>query len=123
MAIEVELIVQLPRGSSIDVHLREEPPASVIDGRVVLEHLAPDENGRLLPPEVGEIVLNVPAPEALRREPEEVRRVIIAAAADGGPLVLLIEGAEYLRDDELDSVLTAAAQTERVVILRILQGV
>jgi hypothetical protein len=123
VANEVELIIQLPRGSSIDEHLREEPPVGLADGRVVLEHLAANVDGELPPPRAGEIVLTVPSPETLRREPAEVRRVISAAAADGGPLVVLIEGAEYLRDDELDAVLDAAAETERVVILRILEGV
>jgi hypothetical protein len=123
VANEVELIIQLPRGSSIDVHLREEPPASITDGRVVVERLQPDENGLLQPPEAGEVILDVLAPEALRREPEEIRRVILAAASDGGPLIVLIEGAEYLRENELDAVLAAAAATDRVVILRILRGV
>jgi hypothetical protein len=123
VANEVELIIQLPRGSSIDVHLREEPPASITDGRVVVEHLQPDENGLLQPPEVGEVILDVLAPEALRREPEEIRRVILAAASDSGPLVVLMRGAEYLRENELDAVLAAAAATDRVVILRILRGV
>jgi hypothetical protein len=123
VANEAELIIQLPRGSSIDNHLREEPPVGVADGRVVLEHLAPNADGQLLPPEAGEIILTVPSPEALRREPDEIRRVVTAAADDGGPLVVLIEGAEYLRDNELDPVLSAAAETKRVVILRILDGV
>jgi hypothetical protein len=120
---EAELIIQLPRGSSIDRHLREEPLASIADGLVVLEHLPPGEDGKLLPPRAGEIVLTVPSPEALRREPEEVRRLIMAAAGGGGPLVVLVEGAEYLRDDELAAVLSAAELTERVVILRIMEGV
>jgi hypothetical protein len=86
VAHQAEVIVQLPHGSSVDTHLREETPAAVIDGRVVLEHLPAGEDGMLLPPEAGEIVLTVPSPEALRREPAEVERAIRAAAADGGPL-------------------------------------
>jgi hypothetical protein len=120
---EAELIIQLPRGSSIDDNLRAEPPASVSDGRAVVEPLDPDANGDLLPPRAGEIILTVPSPEALRREPAEIQRVVTEAAADGGPLVVLLEGAEYLRDEELEAVLTAAAQTERLLILRILEGV
>ena len=121
MANEAEVIIQLPRGTSIDVHLREEPPAGVADGRVVLEHLTADVDGKLLPPRAGEIVLTVPSPEALRRKPDEIRRAI-AEAAGGGPLVVLVEGAEYLRDNELDPVLAAAADTKRLVILRIIEG-
>jgi hypothetical protein len=123
MAHQAELIIQIPRGSSIDVHLGEEPPAGLADGRVVLEHLAADGSGRLLPPEAGEVVATVSSPEGLRREAAEIRQAISAVAGDGDPLIVLVEGAEYLRDDELESVLDTAAQTDRLVILRILEGV
>jgi len=123
VAKEVDLIIQLPRGSSIDDNLRKEPPAGLADRRVLIEHLPVGEDGRLLPPAAGEIVLTVASPEALRREPDEVERVILAAADGGAPLVVLVDGAEFLRDDELEAVMIAAAQTERVVILRILEGV
>ena len=43
----------------------------------------------------------MPSPEALRRNPDYVLEVVTAAEEDGGPLVLLVEGAEYLRDDEI----------------------
>jgi hypothetical protein len=118
-----ELIIQLPRGSSVDVHLQEEPPASIADSRVVLEHLPVDDDGKLLPPRAGEIILRVPSPEALRRERQAILDEVVAAAADGGPLVVLVEGAEYLRDNEIDAVLGAADATKRVLILRILEGV
>jgi hypothetical protein len=120
---EAELIIQLPRGSSIDENVREEPPTAVTDGRAVVESLDPDANGDLLPPRAGEIILTVPSPEALRREPAEILRVVTEAAADGDPLVVLVEGAEYLRDNQLDPVLSAAAQTDRLLILRVLEGV
>jgi hypothetical protein len=118
-----ELIIQLPRGSSVDLHLQEEPPASIADSRVVLEHLPVDDDGKLLPPRAGEIILRVPSPEALRRERQAILDEVVAAAADGGPLVVLVEGAEYLRDNEIDAVLGAADATKRVLILRILEGV
>ncbi|HEU5421794.1 MAG TPA: hypothetical protein VFV41_29220 [Streptosporangiaceae bacterium] len=122
MAHEAEVIVQLPHGSSVDTHLREDTPAAVADGRVVLEHLPAGEDGRLLPPEAGEILLTVPSPESLRRDQAEVERVLRSAAADGGPLVVLVDVAEYLRDDELGAVLDAAGSTRRTVILRIMAG-
>ncbi len=123
MENEAELIIQLPRDSSVDVHLREEPPASLTDRRVVLEHLSAGPDGKLAPPEAGEILLTVPSPEALRHETDALLRLVIDAAEDGGPLVVLVEGAEYLRDDEIAPVLDAAAATKRVLILRILEGV
>ena len=90
---------------------------------MVLEHLSAGPDGTLTPPEAGEILLTVPSPEALRRNPDYVLEVVTAAEEDGGPLVLLVEGAEYLRDDEIAPVLDAAAATKRVLILRILEGV
>jgi hypothetical protein len=122
VAHEAEVIVQLPHGSSVDTHLREETPAAVTDGRVVLEHLPAGEDGTLLPPEAGEIVLTVASPEALRRDAAQVERVIRAAATDGGPLVVLVDAAGYLRDNELAAVLDAAGSTRRTVILRIMSG-
>ncbi len=52
-----------------------------------------------------------------------MRRAVSAAAAAGPPLVVLIDGAEALRDDELSAVLDAALATDRMVILRVLDGV
>ena len=123
MTNEAELIIQLPRDSSVDASLRADPPASLADSRVVVEHLSAGPDGKLPPPSAGEIVLTVPSPEALRREPGEILDVVITADEDGGPLVIVVEGAEYLRDDEIGAVLDAAAATKRVLLLRILQGV
>jgi hypothetical protein len=120
MADDVELIVQLPRDGALDRQLSEDPPPSVASGRVVIERLTADAEGRILPPEVGEVVLSVLSPEALSREAAEVKNVIERAAADGGPLVVLVQAAEELRDDELAAVLEAAARTRRVVLLRAL---
>ncbi len=123
MADEVELILQLPRDSAVDRQLREDPPLSVSDGRVVIERFPADAEGRILPPPAGEVVLSVLSPETLSREAEQVRLVIRRAAADGGPLVVLVQAAEELRDDELAAVLDAAARTRRVVLLRVLGGI
>ena len=120
MAEEVALIIQLPRGSAVDRQLREDPPPSVSSGRAVIERLPADTEGRLLPPPAGEVVLSVLSPEALSREAEQVRQVIKQAAADGGPLVVLVRAAEELREDEIAAVLDAAVRTRRVVLLRVL---
>lgn len=120
MADDVELIIQLPRDSVVDRHLREDPPPSVASGRVVIERLPADAEGRILPPPAGEVVLSVLSPEALSREADQVRQVIRRAAADGEPLVVEVEAAEELREDELAAVLDAAARTRRVVLLRVL---
>jgi hypothetical protein len=88
----------------------------------VVETLATDPQGSLEPPSAGEVVLSVASPEALAREAAEVRRVIAHAGTGVEPLVLEVEAAEELRDDELASVLEAAAHTSRPVILRIIRN-
>jgi hypothetical protein len=120
MADDVELIIQVPRASAVDRHLREDPPPSVASGRVVIERLPADAEGRVLPPAAGEVILSVLSPEALAREADQVRQVIKRAAADGEPLVVVVEAAEELRDDELAAVLDSAVRTRRVVLLRVL---
>jgi hypothetical protein len=119
---EPELIIQLPLGSSVDQHLDAAPPEAVTSGRAVLEHLPAGPGGRLLDPAAGEVVLSVLSPEALAREPGEVQRAIRLAEGHGEPLVVIVQAAEQLRDEELAAVLDAAAETNGVVILRILGG-
>ncbi len=77
MADEVKLIIQVPRGSSVDLHLKADPPAAIADARVIVEHLAPGDGGKLLPPEAGEVVLTVPSPDAaLRADGIVVMRIL-----------------------------------------------
>jgi hypothetical protein len=101
-------------------------PPSVIDGQVVIEHLLPGPGpGSGTPaiglPRAGEIVLSVLSPEALARDPQEVERVIGGAGEGDQPLVIIVDAAEELREDELVVVVEAAAQAApRPVILRVL---
>jgi hypothetical protein len=122
MADDVELIVQLPGGSELDRNLREDPLLSVTSGRVVIELLPADAEGRLAPPEAGQVVASVLSPEALASEADQISRAIEGAAADGEPLVVLVQNAEHLRDDELTAVLGAAGRSGRVVLLRVLSS-
>jgi hypothetical protein len=88
----------------------------------VIEHELPDPDGNIEPPsQDAEIALAVPSPEQLRREPDEVRRVIAEAGIGTEPLVIVIEAAEELRDEELAPVLEAAPHTDRAVIVRIIR--
>jgi hypothetical protein len=80
-----------------------------------------DSQGNLEPPAVGEVVLSVPSPETLAREADEVRRLITRAGTGVEPLVLVVEAAEELREEELAAVLQAADHTSRPVILRIIR--
>ena len=66
--------------------------------------------------------MSVPSPEGLAREAGEVRRVIAQAGTGAEPLVVEVEAAEELREEELTAVLEAAGHTSRPVILRIIRN-
>ena len=119
MAKEVGLIVELTRDSAVDRNVRADLPPSVKSGRVALDHIEADDLGRLSPPPAGEVVLTVLSPEALRRDPQVIRDAIDQADSDQPP-VIVVEAAEYLREDEIAAVLDAADRADRIVILRIL---
>src|SRR2546423_559421 len=121
MADQPRLIVQLPRGGAVDRQFSAQAPQGAAGGEVVLEPGPTDAEGVLEPPPGGEVVLSVLSPEALAREAAEVRRVIAGAGTGVEPLVVVVEAAEELREDELAAVLDAAGHTSRAVILRILR--
>ena len=117
----MSVIIQVPAGSLVDRQLREDPPPSVISGRAVTEQVPADTEGRIVPPEGGNVVLSFLSPESLRREPEQVRREVLEAGSDAPPVVVL-EVAEEIREDELAVVLQAADLARRTVLLCILLG-
>lgn len=119
MTDEANVIVQLARDSAVDRNLRDDPPPSLLSGRVVLDHVAPAADGRLGPPDAGEVVLSVLSPETLKREPERVRDAVQGASEDEPP-VIIVEVGEFLREDELLVAADAAARSQRTVILRVL---
>jgi hypothetical protein len=119
MTGEAELIVQLARDGAVDRNFRADPPPSLDSRRVALDYVA-DAPGQLGPPEAGEVVMSVLSPEALRRDQLELRRVVGEADTGDEPLVILVEAAEQLREDELLAVLDAAEDAQRPVILRIM---
>ena len=119
MAKEVGLIVELTRDSAVDRNVRADLPPSVKSGRVALDHIEADDLGRLSPPPAGEVVLTVLSPEGLRRDPQVVRDAVVQADSDQPP-VIVVEAAEYLREDEIAAVLDAADRADRTVIVRIL---
>jgi hypothetical protein len=113
------VIVQVLAGGEVSRQLGADPPPSVLSGAVIVEHLRGD-GGRLPAPEAGEVVLSVLSPEALTREPERVRDVVRHAPRAGGPVVIVVEAAEELREDELAVVLGAANRGHREVLVRVL---
>ena len=116
---EAALIVQVPRDGAVDRNWREDLPPSIANGEVIVERLEPEADGSLEPPEAGEVIMSVLSPEALR-EQDEIRDVIDGVAAGEQALVILVEAAEYMREDELAVVLDAANRAHRVVILRVM---
>jgi hypothetical protein len=120
MTSPTRLIVEVATGGSVDRQLQADPPPVVTDGRVVLDRLPPDESGELGPPEAGEVVMSVLSPEALTRERQQIRDVVRHAERTDEPLVILVDAAEELREDELRAVLDAADRADRLVILRIM---
>jgi hypothetical protein len=118
MAHQPTLIIQVPRGGAVDRQLAAEPP----QGEIVVDVVTADADGNLEPPAAGEVVLSVPSPEALVREADEVRRVIERAGTGVEPLVVQVEAAEELREDELAAIVEAAGRAPRTVILRVMRG-
>jgi hypothetical protein len=115
------LVIELPRGGAVDRQLSAQPLQSVASGEVVVETGPTDSEGVLEASSAGEVVLSVPSPESLRREAAEVRRVIAHAGTGVEPLVVVVEAADELREEELAAVLQAATHTSRAVILRVVR--
>jgi hypothetical protein len=113
------VILQIPRGGPLDQQLKRDPPPSVARGAVLAQGGDTDEQGALVPPDAGEVVLSVPSPEALSREPAEVGRVIDRAGTGTEPLVIVIEAADELREEELTALVQAAQRSRRPVIVRV----
>lgn len=123
MSYEPKLIIEIPGGGAIERQLVGDPPAPVGTGLVVVEVGATDAEGNLEPPSGGEVVLSVPSPAALTRDPDATRRVIDRAGTGVAPLVVEIEAAEALTEAELKLVLDAAGRADRPVILRVIRNV
>jgi hypothetical protein len=119
MTSTTRVIVEVATGGLVDRQLRADPPPIVADERVVLDRIPPDESGGLGLPEAGEVVLSVLSPEGLRRESQEVHDVVSQAKRTDEPLVIMVEAAEELRENELRVVLDAAERADRLVILRV----
>jgi hypothetical protein len=121
VALQPTLIIELPRGGRVERQLGENPLAAVASGEAVVEPGPTDAEGKLEASAAGEVVLSVPSPEALRHEAAEVRRIVEHAGTGTEPLMLVVEAAEELREDELAAVLDAAEHASRAVILRIVR--
>lgn len=121
MAADPVLILQIPAGGPLDDQLADDPPATLAGDDVVVERGPTDSEGVLEPPAAGQVVLSVPSPEALRRQADDLHQLIDAAGTSTEPIVVVVEAAEVLRDDELGPVATAARRARRPVILRVIR--
>jgi hypothetical protein len=115
---DTPLIIQLPRGGELERELKADPLPSVMSGAAVLEVLDADEEGAIEAPDAGQIVMSLPSPEGLAREADTVRRVVDDAGTGTEPLVVEVEVAEHLREEELAALLDAVEHAPRAVILR-----
>ena len=121
MAHQPRLIIQVARGSAVERQLTTSPPEALSGGEIVVETGYTTADGHLEPSDAGAVVLSVPSPEALSREADEVRRVIARAGTGVEPLVVVVEAAEELRDDELAALLDATGNAPRPVLLRVMR--
>jgi hypothetical protein len=121
MANEQKLIIQVPVGSTIARQLSGDPPRSVASGEVVVQLGPTDARGNLEATSAGQVVLSVLSPEALERGGDDVRRAIGQAGTGVEPLVVVVEAAEQIREEELDALLDAARRSSRAVIVRIVR--
>jgi hypothetical protein len=115
------LIVQLPSGGAVERQFNSQPPASLAREDVIVETGPTDAQGVLEASTGGKVVLAVPSPEGLEREAEEVRRAIRLAGTGVEPLVIVVQAAAQLREEELSVVVDAAGHASRVVILRVIR--
>jgi hypothetical protein len=121
MAENPRLIIQIPRDGAVDRQLQADPPPSLSGGDVVVERGPTDEEGVLEPPIAGQVVVSLPSPEALRREPGAVHHAIDDAGTSTEPIVVVIEAADELREQEVAAVVAAADRARRPVILRVIR--
>jgi hypothetical protein len=115
------LILQLPRDGAVERQLRGQMLPSIASGEVVAESGPTDDEGALEATTAGEVILSVPSPEALERDAAGVRRVIARAGTGVEPLVVVVEAADELREEELRAVLDATGHASRAVILRVIR--
>ncbi|HEY2769392.1 MAG TPA: hypothetical protein VGI87_02445 [Solirubrobacteraceae bacterium] len=120
MARQPKLIIQVPRESRVELQLAADPPPSVANGDAFVEVGPADAEGKLEPPAAGQVVLALPSAEGLEREADTVHRVIGGAGAGTEPLVVVVDVAEELREEELAPLVEAAGRTARAVILRVI---
>lgn len=111
----------MPRGSGVERQLREDPPSAAQQEGILVQTGPTDPEGNLEAITGGEVVLSVPGSESLEHQRDDIGRTIRQAGTGSEPLVIVVQAAELLRDEELAPVLAAAERARRPVILRIIR--
>ncbi len=114
------LVIEVAQGSALERGLRRD----LAGGRdeVVIVGMAADPEGSLPPPEAEHVVVSVPSPEALAEEPDAIRRAIEDGGAGVEPMLIVVDEAEELREEELAPVIAATQHASRDVILRVIHA-
>jgi hypothetical protein len=69
----------------------------------------------------GEVVLSLPAPEELGRQPDVLERVLGRAGTGASPLIVVIQAGEELLENEAEPLVGAARRAPRPVIVRVIR--
>jgi len=115
------LIVEVPAGGELERSLSGAALQAVAAGDAVVQAGPTDAQGALESEPAGEVVASLPSPEALRREAGALERVLRHAGTGTRPLVVELEVASALRDEELAPLVDGARHAPRAVILRVLR--
>lgn len=89
---------------------------------IVIAGIAPDSEGYLSGALPGEVVLSLPSPESLASEPDIIAPAVDGAGKGAEPLVVVVQDAEFLREEELRPLVEAAQRAPRTVILRVIRA-
>jgi hypothetical protein len=93
----------------------------VISADDVLVQTGPTDSHGNLEELAGEVVLSIPGPAELGRQADEVQRVLREPGTGTAPLVIVVQAAEELQDEEAALIVEAARRAPRPVILRIVR--
>jgi hypothetical protein len=121
VSFEPSLVIEVPSGGALERQLNAGALEAIASGEAVVQPGPTDARGNLEAPAAGQVVLSVPSPEALRRQADEVAAVIERAGSGVEPLLVEVEVAEELRQDELAPLLDAVRHARRAVILRVVR--
>ena len=115
------VVVLVPSGSRPHHALRDDPPPSVAGGAVVVSPVTPvGTTSRIEPPDSGHVVFSLPSPDVLLRDADDVRRAVDLAPHGPGPVVVVLEAADELREEHLALLVEAGARAPSPLVVALL---